>query len=64
MLLVAARVLAGRRADFRGAVKLLFQPAEEFGGGAKEMVKDGALEGVDEVRGAGFGFQGVQLLCG
>lgn len=49
MLLVAARILAASRAKFRGAVKLIFQPAEEFGGGAKQMVEDGVLQGVDEV---------------
>ena len=30
-------------------MKLLFQPAEEFGAGAKQMVDEGVLEGVDEV---------------
>jgi metal-dependent amidase/aminoacylase/carboxypeptidase family protein len=33
------------------AVRLLFQPAEETPGGAEPMIKDGALEGVDEVYG-------------
>ena len=33
MLLVAAQVLAARRNTFKGAVKLCFQPAEEFGAG-------------------------------
>jgi len=32
-------------------VRLLFQPAEEGGFGAVEMIKDGCLEGVDEVYG-------------
>ena len=31
------------------AVRLLFQPAEETPGGAEPMIKDGALDGVDEV---------------
>jgi hypothetical protein len=33
------------------SVKLLFQPAEEFGAGAKQMVEEGVLDGVDEVYG-------------
>jgi amidohydrolase len=32
-------------------VRLLFQPAEETPGGAEPMIKDGALEGIDEVFG-------------
>ena len=39
-----AEVLAGRRAEMAGAVKLLFQPAEEVGKGAEAMVRDGALK--------------------
>lgn len=34
-----------------GPVTLLFQPAEEGGHGAKHMIEDGALEGVDAVYG-------------
>ncbi len=34
-----------------GPVSLLFQPAEEGGHGAREMIADGALEGVDAVYG-------------
>jgi metal-dependent amidase/aminoacylase/carboxypeptidase family protein len=49
MLLTAAEVIASHRATLKGSVKLLFQPAEEFGGGAKYMVRDGVLEGVDQV---------------
>lgn len=36
--------------QLRGKVRLIFQPAEEFGGGAKYMVEDKVMEGVDEVR--------------
>ncbi len=43
MLLGAARHLAKHR-DFAGTVVLIFQPAEEGGGGAREMIKDGLLE--------------------
>lgn len=47
MLLGAAMLLAKHRAELRGTVKLLFQPAEEAGergGGAKPMIEDGAME--------------------
>ena len=40
MLLAAAKHLARQR-DFDGTVYLIFQPAEEGGGGAREMIKDG-----------------------
>jgi amidohydrolase len=43
MLLAAAKHLAAQR-DFDGTVYLVFQPAEEGGGGAREMVKDGLFE--------------------
>lgn len=35
----------------QGRVRLLFQPAEEFEGGAVGMIEDGCLEGVDMVFG-------------
>ncbi|MDD2711750.1 MAG: M20 family metallopeptidase [Simplicispira sp.] len=40
MLLAAAQHLAQHR-DFDGTVYLIFQPAEEGGGGAREMIQDG-----------------------
>jgi amidohydrolase len=39
-----AELLAARRDRIKGAVKLLFQPAEEGGNGAEAMVKAGALQ--------------------
>ena len=45
MLLGAAEVLAGRRERLAGAVKLVFQPAEEGPGGARPMIEAGVLEG-------------------
>lgn len=52
MLLGAAKYLAETR-NFDGTVVCLFQPAEEGGGGGREMVADGALSrwGVQEVYG-------------
>jgi amidohydrolase len=44
MLLGAARLLEREKASLTGTVKLLFQPAEETVGGAKLMIKAGALE--------------------
>jgi len=43
MLLGAARHLS-RQHDFDGTVYLVFQPAEEGGGGAREMMKDGLFD--------------------
>ena len=43
MLLAAAQHLAKHR-NFDGTVYLIFQPAEEGGGGAREMIKDGIFE--------------------
>ena len=43
MLLAAAQHLAKNR-HFDGTVYLIFQPAEEGGGGAREMIKDGLFE--------------------
>ena len=43
MLLAAGQHLAQHR-DFDGTVYLIFQPAEEGGGGAREMIKDGLFE--------------------
>src|SRR5690554_6762063 len=50
MLLGAARYLAETR-NFAGRVALIFQPAEETGGGAEVMVAEGMLDrfGIDEV---------------
>jgi len=43
MLLAAAQHLAKHR-NFDGTVYLIFQPAEEGGGGAREMIQDGLFE--------------------
>ena len=43
MLLAAAQQFS-KQANFDGTVYLIFQPAEEGGGGAREMIKDGLFE--------------------
>ena len=43
MLLAAAKHLSKHR-HFDGTVYLIFQPAEEGGGGAREMIRDGLFE--------------------
>lgn len=50
MLLGAARYLAETR-NFKGSVALVFQPAEEGGGGGLEMVKEGLMTrfGIDQI---------------
>ncbi|WP_099867328.1 M20 aminoacylase family protein [Pararhizobium haloflavum] len=52
MLLGAAKYLAETR-NFSGSVAVIFQPAEEGGGGGNEMVRDGMMErfGIAEVYG-------------
>lgn len=51
MLLVAAKALNEIKDDLPGNVRLLFQPAEEVAEGAKALVKQGAVDGVDNVFG-------------
>ena len=51
MLLIAAKVLNEQKEDIPGNVRLIFQPAEESVTGAKAMVEQGAVEGVDNVFG-------------
>lgn len=53
ILLGAAKMLMQNRSKLAGTIKLIFQPAEEASplGGAKAMIEDGALEGVDAIFG-------------
>ncbi|WP_133646574.1 M20 aminoacylase family protein [Paraburkholderia flava] len=53
MILGAAQLLCERR-DFDGTVRIIFQPAEEHGRGAKAMIDDGLFERfpIDEIYGA------------
>ena len=50
-LLGAAKILAENRSQFGGEVRLIFQPAEEIGKGAKPFVEAGVLNGADRVFG-------------
>ncbi|MDO6746381.1 N(2)-acetyl-L-2,4-diaminobutanoate deacetylase DoeB2 [Gilvimarinus sp. 1_MG-2023] len=50
-LMASAMWLKQHEAQLSGPVTLLFQPAEEGGHGAREMIKDGALENVDCIYG-------------
>lgn len=50
-LMLVASVLKRQETNMPGRVSLLFQPAEEGGHGAKYMIEDGALDGVDEIYG-------------
>jgi len=50
MLLGAARVLKENEAQLQGPVKLIFQPAEEGGAGAKKLCEEGVLKSPDVAR--------------
>ena len=52
MLLGAAKLLKAHEAELAGTVRLVFQPAEEGGNGAKKVVEHGALDGMERM----FGF--------
>ncbi len=49
MLVGAAHVLCEMRENLNGAVKFLFQPAEEGGGGGRVMVEEGVAEGLGSI---------------
>ena len=51
MLLGAAKALNESKNEINGTVKLLFQPAEELAQGAKKLIEDGAMDGVDGIFG-------------
>ncbi|XP_057532745.1 IAA-amino acid hydrolase ILR1-like 6 [Amaranthus tricolor] len=49
MLLGAAKILKSREHLLKGTVVLVFQPAEEKGNGAKQMIADGAIKDVEAI---------------
>lgn len=51
VMLAMAKWLKIHEETLAGPVTLLFQPAEEGGYGAREMIADGALDGVDKIFG-------------
>ena len=51
MLLGAAKVLSDNEGSYNGTIRFIFQPAEEGEGGARYMIDDGCLDGVDEIYG-------------
>lgn len=50
-LLGAASIIAAHKADIRGTVRFIFQSAEEILAGAKAMIEQGVMDGVDEIYG-------------
>lgn len=57
ILLGVAKILNINKDKFKGNVKLLFQPGEEYPGGAKPMIEEGAMENprVDAIMGLHIG---------
>ena len=51
ILLGAAQVLSKMKQKIKGEIRFIFQPAEEGYGGAKYMIKDGAIDNVKEIYG-------------
>lgn len=51
MLLIAAKALSEMKEELVGNVRLIFQPAEEIGAGAKKIIPQGAMDDVDQVFG-------------
>lgn len=51
-MLGTAMVLCELREELTGSIKFIFQPAEEGPGGARPMIEEGVLEGVDAIIGA------------
>ena len=51
ILLGAAQILSTMKENIKGEIRFIFQPAEEGYGGAKYMIKDGAIKNVKEIYG-------------
>jgi amidohydrolase len=48
MLVGAAKILAAQKSEFNGKIRFMFQPGEEGFHGAKYMIEEGVLDGVDK----------------
>ncbi len=59
MLLGAAKILSEHRSELKGTVRLIFQPGEEVAAGAKAVIAQGGLEGVDMIFGIHIAGGGV-----
>lgn len=57
----AARLLSEMKEELPGKVKFIFQPAEEGPGGAKPMIEDGVMEGVDAIMALHLGIWNVPV---
>jgi amidohydrolase len=51
IMLVTAKLLAKKKDLIKGNIRFIFQPAEEKEGGARQMIADGCLHGVDKIFG-------------
>jgi amidohydrolase len=49
MLVGAAAILSDKKRELKGNVVFIFQPGEETGVGAKAMIEEGVLNGVDRI---------------
>lgn len=66
MLLGAAKILNGIKDQLHGTVRLIFQPSEETCEGARAVIAQGGLEGVDMIFGlhiAGTSPKGIVAMC-
>ncbi len=51
ILLGAAQILVDRKEHIHGTIRFIFQSAEEINQGAKSMISEGVMEGIDEIYG-------------
>ena len=51
MLLGTAKIMSQKNNQYQGTIRFIFQPAEEGAGGARYMIEDGCLDGLDEIYG-------------
>lgn len=58
MLLAATKALNNVKEHIPGTIRLIFQPAEEIAEGAKKMIEQGAIDGIDNVFGIHIWSQG------